>query len=232
MPGAYYSPAPSVATIGRKIINSFHPHLRGTRVEFLYRSEANRKGGKSVLGTAEKITGKNAILSTPDVGDDESASSEGLDYFLITISRDLWQHLEEFQREALVDHELCHCTIEVDDDGMPKLVLVAHDVEEFNEVVYRHGLWLPDLTRFIRAIGPDQLSLWSEKLPEDPIDPVHLDYARNEELRVAAKAAKAQGRHLTAVKDPETGEMIRSDEGQLPAPPPPEEEPEPPFFTE
>jgi len=45
---------------------------------------------------------------------------------------------------------------------------------------------------------------------------VHLNYERNERLRSEAKEAKAAGRHLTAVADPDTGELIRSDEGQDP----------------
>src|SRR5213075_2971413 len=135
MPGAFYMPAPSVAAIGRKIITSFHPHLRGTRVEFVFRSQAQKVGGKMRLGSAKKMTGAEALLSTPDVLDDDAATSEGLDYFLVTIAHDLWQHLDDDQRVALVDHELCHCEIETDEDGEPQLSLKAHDVEEFAAVV-------------------------------------------------------------------------------------------------
>src|SRR5437868_13446829 len=129
---AYYSPAPSVAAIGRKVIASHHPHLRGTRVDFIFRSEAQKKGGKLQLGSAEKVTGWKALLATPDVADDDAASSEGLEFFLVTVARDLWEHLADWQRVALVDHELCHCQIDTDDDGLPVLTLVGHDVEEFS----------------------------------------------------------------------------------------------------
>lgn len=163
----YYSPAPEVARIGERLITQFHQHLLKTRVEFLFRSKAGSTGGKTTLGKARKVTGLNALLATPDVIEDPEGTSESLTFFVIEIAMDMWGFLSDKQRLALVDHELCHCKLGVNEKGDIVHSIAAHDVEEFAEIVIRHGLWKPDLSQFIRAQGADQLSIWAENPPAD-----------------------------------------------------------------
>lgn len=66
----------------------------------------------------------------------------------------------EAQRAALIDHELCHATTRVDKNGEPIVDergrtvfrMRKHDLEEFSEIVQRHGLWKKDLENMARAM--------------------------------------------------------------------------------
>jgi len=83
---------------------------------------------------------------------------DGFD-FIIMLNREAWPTLNDKQKRALIDHELCHAQLSMDADGNPKrndrdrLVcrLRKHDTEEFRAVVNRHGLWTADLEAIARA---------------------------------------------------------------------------------
>ncbi|SDU42295.1 putative metallopeptidase [Jiangella alkaliphila] len=72
-----------------------------------------------------------------------------------------WELLNEKQRVALVDHELCHFEVIEDDevDGGRRLATRGHDLEEFTAVVERHGLWRPEVEAFAGAAIGAQLEL-------------------------------------------------------------------------
>lgn len=59
----------------------------------------------------------------------------------------MWQEMTALQREAYMDHELCHC-----DFKMGYARMRDHDIEEFHCIVERYGLWKPDLAKFGEAI--------------------------------------------------------------------------------
>jgi hypothetical protein len=83
--------------------------------------------------------------------------------FIILLNQEAWEALNEKQKRALVDHELCHARIALDTDGQPKhddrdrLVcrIRKHDVEEFREIVDRHGLWTSELEAIAKAAIAD-----------------------------------------------------------------------------
>lgn len=89
---------------------------------------------------------------------------ELVDYdFVIVLNKEFWED-PEFDRAkklALLDHELCHAARAVDQDGEPMIDskqrpvwrVRGHDVEEFEEIVSRHGVWKRDLERFAEAIA-------------------------------------------------------------------------------
>jgi hypothetical protein len=138
-----YRPASEVRRIATTLIPQHHIDLCDVRIEYVFREEAAKKNGKIVLGTARKLTGLNAFLATET---DEAGIAHGdADFFVIEIAEDTWQKLNNHQRTALVDHELCHCQVEWSDDGVPTLKMRPHDLEEFRAIVDRHGLWQPDL---------------------------------------------------------------------------------------
>jgi len=113
---------------------------------------------------------------------------ELVDYdFVIVLNKEFWED-PEFDRAkklALLDHELCHATRAVDADGnsmidtkqRPVWRVRGHDVEEFEEIVSRHGVWKRDLERFAEAIAKrkksplftdaDELKAEGEKLVAD-----------------------------------------------------------------
>lgn len=77
--------------------------------------------------------------------------------------------MPEEQRAALVDHELCHFTREEWEEPDPKVQskwvtvygaatdpdswgIREHDVEEFSEIIERHGLWDIGIETFAEAV--------------------------------------------------------------------------------
>lgn len=151
-----YSQADAVKAIAAELVPLHHRHLIGHRVEFVWRDTAAKKAGKVVLGRARKISGLNAFLAR----EDQTLEGEGVpDFFVIEIAEDEWGDLREPQRVALVDHELSHCAVMPDEDGLLKLSMAPHDCEEFCSVVERHGLWRPDVTAFVHAARAVQLEL-------------------------------------------------------------------------
>lgn len=79
--------------------------------------------------------------------------------FTVALNYDAWQRFGEAQRAALMDHELMHCQVAVDEDGEERRDALGrvvcrvrgHDIEEFRDVVSRHGLWKEDLEKFARS---------------------------------------------------------------------------------
>jgi hypothetical protein len=80
--------------------------------------------------------------------------------FVILLSKDFWRDASEKQRTALIDHELMHGAVKYDADGEPVIDergrqvfrTRRHDLEEFSEVVGRHGLYKRDLETFAKAV--------------------------------------------------------------------------------
>lgn len=148
-----YSPAPAVELIAEQLIPDHHEHLLefATRIEYVWRDVAAKAKGRLVLGKARKVSGLNAYLGRADrdvVGEDVE------DFFVVEIAADVWLILTDEQRVALVDHELSHLGVTVDDDKPdepPKLHIKGHDCEEFCSVVARHGLWSESVANLYRA---------------------------------------------------------------------------------
>jgi hypothetical protein len=161
-----YSYAPQVRQIAERLIPEHHRDLidnGDVRIEYLFRDEGAKRNGKTVWGTASKVGGRNAFLAVPK---DEAPMSDPTDcdveaFFVVEIAHDVWQVLSPKQRVALVDHELCHLVCALDDKGDIKLSLVGHDIEEFESIINRYGLFRPDLESFARSAA-DQLRLMSE----------------------------------------------------------------------
>jgi hypothetical protein len=94
---------------------------------------------------------------------------ELIDYdFVIVLNREVWEDLE-FDREkklALLDHEMCHAARAVDSEGEPMIDTKmrpvwrsrGHDIEEFRDIVVRHGCWKRDLELFAQGIVKRQNS--------------------------------------------------------------------------
>lgn len=140
-----YFEAPEVRDVARPIIAEHHAHLLDIRIEYVFRSDTASKGGKDVWGTARKVSNLQAYLAS---GDEDG---EGEAFFVIEIARPVWIKLNDQQKSALVDHELCHCwreDEEKDDRIITKLSLLPHDLEEFHSIYARYGAWRPDLAEF------------------------------------------------------------------------------------
>ncbi len=143
--------ADEVQEFAERIIDQHHPHLQDAKdkVGYFFKYGSSDWAGKCKKCTAfeREITGK---------------------MFLIFVNKDAWSHMDLTQREALVDHELCHIkrasspridstTNEVIQDWAiadePESWSTRdHDIEEFSDVVNRHGLWEKGIEKFAVAV--------------------------------------------------------------------------------
>lgn len=136
-----YTQAPDeVLTLAEELINAHHEDLIDVEIAFLMRTPPATSGGAEVWGKSSKANAKMRALSGKDIE------------FVIELSADKWDEIDHFQKRALVDHELCHCTMEVDDDGEVHYKIRAHDVEEFDAIARRHGKWNDGLKSFAEQL--------------------------------------------------------------------------------
>ncbi len=128
-------------TVCERLIDSFYPFLQGSEVVCILRSNFFHDC-KRTVARIEKISGLKAFLWTKRDGSQDQ-------FFLIQIVAPLWYELKEPQQIAVLDHELCH--IEADEEtGF--LTLRKHTIEEFPEIVERHGAWHDGLVIFNHAL--------------------------------------------------------------------------------
>lgn len=118
--------SPSVIHTAEELIEKYHPWLREARIGFVYRDKAQKSKGRMILAQAQTVPAKLQVYLEYD--------------FLIWVSKENWEKYADVQRLALIDHELCHC---VRDDGV--WTIRPHDIQEFWQVIERHGLWNNDL---------------------------------------------------------------------------------------
>jgi hypothetical protein len=86
--------------------------------------------------------------------------------FVIFLNSTTWKQFNEKQRAALMDHELCHAGVAedkksgdqvLDERGRKVYRIKKHDIEEFESVIRRHGLYKRDLQRFAKACAEGPL---------------------------------------------------------------------------
>lgn len=157
-----YRPAAAVERIAKELIPQHHDHLATCDIVYLFVDPPAKSKGSIVWGKASIITGKPAfLLALPKlIGTDaEHMGADGADYalFVIEIAETIWNHLDDRARRALVDHELSHCWAGEDAEGRFKLATRGHDVEEFQGVIERHGMWRPEIKTFADTV--EQLTL-------------------------------------------------------------------------
>ena len=108
-------------------------HLRGARIEVQVRDEAP-------IITRAIAWGE---VDTPDSESEERAFD-----FSIWFALNLWATIDDFQRDALTLHELCHCGWS--DKGEPQLL--HHDVEIFDAELKYFGVWWADSAATLDAL--------------------------------------------------------------------------------
>ena len=128
-----------VLKMADKIREENHPGIADARIAFVFVPKGAVRGGKKRIGVAQKLSAVSHMLSGYD--------------FVIRLSKDVWEALKEPERLAALDHELCHCAPKEDENGMwTGWEIRHHDVEEFAEIIERHGLWKPDVQDVARSI--------------------------------------------------------------------------------
>jgi predicted metallopeptidase len=120
----YWKAEPETLELVREILEAHHKRLDGCKIAVIMREKAATHNGTVVLGCARISPANMRVLFDDDYD------------FIIELAADKWEILSAEQKRAVVDHELCHCTIKED-----KPALLAHDYEEFAVIINRHGLW-------------------------------------------------------------------------------------------
>jgi predicted metallopeptidase len=133
----FWSAPDEVISIAREVINKYYTELADVEMALLMRSPTAKSNGCEVWGTASRANAKQRALSGKEIE------------FVIEFSSDVWESLSITQKRALVDHELYHCVCTVDDDGEVHYGMRGHDIEEFNDIVARHGRWNDSITTFL-----------------------------------------------------------------------------------
>lgn len=124
-----------------RLIEHFYPLLQGVSVRAVYRSKTFPDSPRTVA-RIEKISGLKAWLWSKQAGEPEQ-------FFLIQIVVPNWLTFEAPQHIAILDHELCHIDY---NDETDTIGLRPHSIEEFPEVVDRHGAWHTGLEHFYAAL--------------------------------------------------------------------------------
>lgn len=134
----------------RELVEEYHDHLTSNRIAVMWRFGWKADpDGRIQLGACKKAS------------DIDRELRKNLD-FVILLSWDFWSaaQVSDEQRKALLDHELMHAAEALDDDMEPKVDsrgrkvfrIRKHDVEEFTDIVRRHGIWKSDLEAFAEAL--------------------------------------------------------------------------------
>ena len=132
-----------------RLIERHHEHLRNARIAVAWNLTWQPDvDGRCTLGKCKRASDLDRELAPYD--------------FVVMLRHEWFESAEvtDAQREALIDHELSHAEVTLDDNGEPKrdtkdrvvYRVRKHDLEEFSEVVRRHGLWKRDIEDFAAAL--------------------------------------------------------------------------------
>ncbi len=123
----------------KQLVPKYHSHLATAKICYLFRTKARTRGPKVILGTASRMNSRLQALADYD--------------FIIEIGYDEWKELNATQKQALLDHELCHCGGEENEHtGEMKWRILPHDLEEFRDIVKRYGFWRSDIKEFVDSV--------------------------------------------------------------------------------
>lgn len=164
-----FVPAPEVAdwskkhllTEGAALYNPEHRHLEFADIGFLWAAGGFVKQMRRIIGQTEEVTFR---CSAWQKGRQEQQMSEwfgSVPAYLITLDAEYCAQCTDIEFCALVEHELYHIGHQKDHygqpsftrDGLPKLAIRGHDVEEFVGIVQRYGVGDPDgqIAKMVKA---------------------------------------------------------------------------------
>lgn len=157
---SYQLAPPEVHDIIRRVMERDHPDLFAAEVKvdcLLALPPVDRNG--DATGPAVSVGGYPCLASIRVVNLRDRAKRMGDAEILIDSEE--WEVLREDQKEALIDHELTHLQLRVndkgalirDDLGRPKITMRLHDHQAgwFDEVAKRHGQASVEVQQFARV---------------------------------------------------------------------------------
>lgn len=157
-----YTADKGLETLGNKIIKADRETLSILKICYMFRAEAAVTDDKVIAGRCVRVDDRNWTVHKYD--------------FLIEIARDVWDDASEEFQLALMDHELGHCGIRMDEDGQPGIddktnrirsYCKMHDIEEFEDVLERHGGYHKSLRKFLAAFVEHKKAKKTEVDPDE-----------------------------------------------------------------
>ncbi|WP_293797254.1 putative metallopeptidase [uncultured Pantoea sp.] len=127
--------------------NPDHAHLIDANIRVMWASSAFTKKGRNVLGQTEEVAFRAGGWQKARMEQQMHEWFGEVPDYIITLAADYCAECSDAEFCALVEHELYHIAQKVDEfgspeftrDGLPRLTLRGHDVEEFVGVVRRYG---------------------------------------------------------------------------------------------
>lgn len=141
----YWRADDTVFDLGRQLIAKHRTQLAQSEIVYIFKEKAGTKGNKVVIATARKVSDKENVIHAwegkPDID------------FIIEIGANVWNELDNEQKEAVIYHELNHCDVQTDDEtGEQKNVIRGHSIEEFSDVVEQFGFYMDDVQKFAQTV--------------------------------------------------------------------------------
>ncbi|QXI24685.1 hypothetical protein HU724_010545 [Pseudomonas iranensis] len=129
------------------IHNEDHAHLIDADVRVMWASAAFTKKGRTVVGQAEQVAFRAGGWQKARIEQQMLDWFGNVPAYIITLAADYCAQCSDADFCALVEHELYHIAQATDQygapkftpEGLPKLEMRGHDVEEFVGVVRRYG---------------------------------------------------------------------------------------------
>lgn len=129
------------------IHNPDHSHLIDADIAVMWASSSFNKQGRTVLGQAEQVAFRAGGWQKARMEQQMFDWFGGVPTYIITLAADYCAQCSDEDFCALVEHELYHIAQAKDQygapkftqEGLPKLEMRGHDVEEFVGVVRRYG---------------------------------------------------------------------------------------------
>ena len=169
------------------LIANYHPELAEAQIimGYSYSWKPNRDG-RIILATVSLFNDFERQMHSKDVK--------------ILLNYNYWHNPQtnDDNRRALIDHQLSHPRPIMDKDlaipsrndmGMIKYYLRAHDIEDFNDVVSRWGIWMIDMEKSAEVMAAawakeqkEREARSTEELAEDAPDAGSLEEELEEEL--------------------------------------------------
>jgi hypothetical protein len=173
--GPLVAPAPELGEWARSTLlslvsdlyNEDHAHLEDATIGFLWALVPFKDKGRHVLGTAQLGPPSGKAWQVAKATQQLNEWYGEVPDFLITVDgRWAFEHASDLELCAVVDHELYHCHMVLDENGEPRVNPVTgrpqwyvrgHDVEEFVGVVRRYGAWNSGLRQMKRALEQEPM---------------------------------------------------------------------------
>lgn len=140
------------------IHNEDHAHLIDADIRVMWASSAFSKKGRTVVGQAEEVAFRAGGWQKARMEQQMRDWFGEVPAYIITLAADYCAQCSDADFCALVEHELYHIAQAKDQygapkftqEGLPKLEMRGHDIEEFIGVVRRYGA-SPDVQALVDA---------------------------------------------------------------------------------